>query len=79
MQQVNIREVRRNIGRLLDAVESGEKIIITRRGKPVAKLSIVDREEEALSFPDRKDFRAQFPPSETSGIHLVQGIRNERG
>lgn len=79
MQQVNMREVRQNISRLIDAVESGEKVIITRRGKPVAKLLIIDREEAELSFPDRRIFRAQLPPSGMSGIDLVQKLRDERG
>lgn len=31
-------ELARNAGRLLDAVEAGDRIIIERRGRPVARL-----------------------------------------
>ena len=39
MQKVSVREARQNIGQLLDAVSAGEKVIITRRGVPVAELT----------------------------------------
>ena len=44
MQTVNVKEARDNISRLLNAVESGKKII-TRRGKAVAKLEMVTESE----------------------------------
>lgn len=39
-----------HLSRLLDQVEQGEEVIITRRGKPVAKLVRVS-EERALPKP----------------------------
>ena len=38
MQEVGAFEAKNRLGALLDRVEQGEKIVITRRGKPVAKL-----------------------------------------
>tara|TARA_R110002049_G_C8918013_1_gene543025 strand:- start:214 stop:456 length:243 start_codon:yes stop_codon:yes gene_type:complete len=38
MREINAVEARDKISALLDAVEHGEEILITRRGKPVAKL-----------------------------------------
>jgi prevent-host-death family protein len=35
---VNIHEAKTQLSRLLVAVESGEEVVIARRGKPVAKL-----------------------------------------
>lgn len=39
MNEVNVKEARRQLKDLLDRVERGEEIILTRRGKPVARLS----------------------------------------
>lgn len=39
MEEVNVKEARRQLSALLDRVEQGEEIIITRRGKQVARLS----------------------------------------
>ncbi len=38
MQQVQIAEAKAHLSALLDRVESGEEIVIARRGKPVARL-----------------------------------------
>jgi prevent-host-death family protein len=38
MQEVGAFEAKNRLGSLLDAVERGEEIVITRRGKPVARL-----------------------------------------
>jgi len=37
--RVGAFEAKTHLSQLLDAVESGERIVITRRGKPVAELS----------------------------------------
>jgi prevent-host-death family protein len=38
-QRVSLREVNQHLTRYVKAAEAGERIVITRRGKPVALLS----------------------------------------
>ena len=38
MQEVGAFEAKNTLGSLLDRVERGEEIVITRHGKPVARL-----------------------------------------
>lgn len=38
MREVGAFEAKNNFGNLLNAVEQGEEIVITRHGKPVARL-----------------------------------------
>ena len=38
MREVGAFEAKNRLGALLDAVERGEEVTITRRGKPVARL-----------------------------------------
>ncbi len=38
MQQVQIAEAKAHLSALIERVETGEEIIIARRGKPVARL-----------------------------------------
>lgn len=38
MRQVGTFEAKTNLSALLDAVEGGEEIVITKRGRPVARL-----------------------------------------
>lgn len=40
---VNVREAKTNLSRLLAQAESGEEVIITRNGKPVARLTPVQK------------------------------------
>ncbi|MDN5871312.1 MAG: type II toxin-antitoxin system prevent-host-death family antitoxin [Nitrococcus sp.] len=79
MRKVNVREARERIGLLLDAVEAGEEVVITRRGRPVARLSGVgDTGRDRPQFPDRRGFRAQLPPARENAVNIVRGIRDER-
>lgn len=41
MLEINVKEARSNLSTILDRVEKGEEIIITRRGKRVARISNV--------------------------------------
>ncbi len=49
MQEIGAFEAKNTLGTLLDRVERGEEIIITRHGKPVARLvpssGRIDREQ----------------------------------
>ena len=38
MRQVNVHEAKTHLSKLLEAVESGEEVVIARAGKPVARL-----------------------------------------
>ncbi len=38
MESVNIHQAKTNLSKLIERVESGEKIVIARSGKPVAML-----------------------------------------
>lgn len=47
MREVGAFEAKTHLSALLEAVEAGEEITITRRGKPVARLVPVDVGEPA--------------------------------
>ena len=80
MQKVSIREARQRIGQLITAASTGDNIIITRRGKPVAKLVAINtHDKDQLSFPDRHEFRSSLPLSKNTGAQLIREIRDERG
>ena len=47
IQELGAFEAKTHLSRLLDAVEKGEKIYITRRGKRVAQLSAAEEPKKA--------------------------------
>lgn len=41
MREVGIKELKRDASAIVDAVEAGETVVITRRGNPVARMGPV--------------------------------------
>lgn len=54
MLEVNVKEARSKLSELLNKVEQGQEITITRRGKKVARLVSTRRK---ATLPSLKDFR----------------------
>ena len=80
MQRINVREARQQISRLLDTVAAGEEIVITRHGKPAARLlPVSDVETGRMHFPDRSTLRAMIPPAKLPTTELIREMRDERG
>jgi prevent-host-death family protein len=60
MTRAGIREARQNLSALLEEVKKGREVVITDRGKPVARL-VPPRPESAGPFPDLAAHRARQP------------------
>lgn len=75
MNEVNVREARRRLAALLDAVEAGEEVSITRRGKPVARL--VPPEPPPRQFPDLSEFRKRITIRGESLHETLMRMRSE--
>lgn len=60
MKKAGIREARQNLSVLIDEVKKGYEIVITERGKPVARLVPVERRSRC-PFPDLTEFRKSLP------------------
>lgn len=58
MLEVNIKELRKQLAEYIARVEAGEEIIVTRRGKAVARLTPPVRPRP--QFPDLTEFRASI-------------------
>jgi prevent-host-death family protein len=75
MRSVNVTELREHLAKLVDAVESGEEIVILRRDRGVARL--VPMERAAAPFLDRSELRAQMPPMTEPAERMVCELRDE--
>jgi prevent-host-death family protein len=60
MRTAGVREARQNLSVLLDEVKKGREVVITERGRPVAKLVPPDRPRGA-GVPDLARFRRRMP------------------
>jgi len=53
-QQVPIRNINQHLSHYINIVESGSDIIITRRGKPIARLSAITPAPHSLTEKQKK-------------------------
>ena len=60
MRTAGVREARQNLSALLDEVRKGREIVITERGRPVAKLVPADP-ARGKGVPDLSAFRRKMP------------------
>jgi prevent-host-death family protein len=72
MRKAGVREVRQNLTDLLDDVKKGREVVITDRGRPVARLAPVAHRR---AFPDLSHVRATF---RGPGAQLSQAVLEER-
>jgi prevent-host-death family protein len=42
-QQISLREANQRLSQYIGAVERGEEVVITRRGKPIARIVAISR------------------------------------
>ncbi len=81
MRRVGLAEAKAQLSALLDAVEAGDEVVITRRGQPVARL-VRDgqgpKPEVALPWPQRlRRFHAGEPSLAVPAVALVRELREE--
>lgn len=75
MRNVSVSNARRHLSALLQAVEAGETVIITRHGQPIASLEPI---ATGMSpFPDRAEPRNSVSPMSTSAAETVRELREE--
>jgi len=80
MRSVSLAAAKAGLSALLDAVEAGEEVRITRRGKTVARLvpDHTANELEPQAWAERlQRFQQDQPPLPASGVALVRELRKE--
>ncbi len=76
MNTVNMKQARERLSELVRAAERGESVVITRRGKKVAR--IVPAEEKPLrGLPDLSEFRASIKVKGKSLTEELLSLRRE--
>lgn len=72
MKRVPFTEFRRNAASLIDAVESGETVLVLRHGKPVAEIVPVSTPKATVSW------KQPAPPIRADKTSLSREILRER-
>lgn len=77
MLSVNLTQAKARLGELLDKVEAGQEVLITRRGKAVAHLTPAGRPKKPLPLRDLARFRAAMPRLRRPVAELLCEMRDE--
>lgn len=75
MSTVTLAEAKTHLSHLLDQVEAGEEVVITRRGQPVARISPVEKPKRPIK--SLAEFRSRMPRWRKSSAELLREMREE--
>lgn len=83
MASYGVAEAKNNFTHLLDRVQEGESITITKHGKPIAELRAPPIIRPALTLEERRAFMKEFarrrdarPPLGMSAAALIRSMRD---
>ena len=77
MVTVNLTQAKAHLSELLDEVETGQEILITRRGKAVACLSAAVPPRKPVPLRELAEFRAAMPRLRLPSAELLREMRDE--
>jgi prevent-host-death family protein len=77
MRSAGVREARQNLSALLDEVKKGREVVITERGRPVAKLVPLDP-PRGRGVPNLAAFRRTMPVFDPPLSTTVAEERDDR-
>lgn len=75
MGTVTLAEAKAHLSHLLDQVEAGEEVVITRRGQPIARITPVEKPKQPIK--SLAEFRRRMPRWRKSSAALLREMRDE--
>lgn len=75
MSTVTLAEAKTHLSHLLDQVEAGEEVVITRRGQPIARITPVAKPKRPVK--SLAEFRSRMPRWHKSSAELLREMRDE--
>ncbi len=77
MTTINLADAKANLSALVDRVEAGDAIDITRRGKRVARLSAISKPRKPIDAALLRTLTAEMPLQSHSAAELVRSMRDD--
>ncbi|KAB1076014.1 type II toxin-antitoxin system Phd/YefM family antitoxin [Methylobacterium planeticum] len=76
MDVINLADAKAHLSELVDRVEAGDSIDISRRGKPVARLTAVAGPRKPIDVAQLRSLTAAMSPQSRSAADLVRSMRD---
>ncbi|CAN5493626.1 hypothetical protein BH23VER1_BH23VER1_24030 [soil metagenome] len=78
MRTATVREAQHHLSKLLQELESGEDIVLTRRGQKIATLSAYrESDQSEIAFPDFGQLRRDLGTDSIKGQNAILQMREE--
>jgi prevent-host-death family protein len=77
LREIGIKELKNTASRVIEEVESGERVVVTKRGRPTALiLSMEDAEDFVLAYAEeyvemRREGRREYAAGETVALEDI--------
>lgn len=78
MQTVSVAEAKAHLSQILARIEGGGEVVITRRGRPIARLSAVKSPKKPIDLDALDSLRARQAVARTSSAQLIRRMRDEK-
>ncbi|WP_353205599.1 type II toxin-antitoxin system prevent-host-death family antitoxin [Sphingomonas sp.] len=78
MDRISLAEAKAHLSAIIDRVEAGESVEITRRGKTAAVISPVQRPKQPIDLAALRALRGTMPYQEESAVDLIRKMRDSR-
>lgn len=78
MKNINIREIRQELSHLDELLAREGEVILTRHGKPIARVLPIAQESGTLRLPSLKWLRDKMPCQEIGSEVLIREDRDAR-
>jgi prevent-host-death family protein len=76
VETVNLADAKAHLSKLVDRVEAGDSVDITRRGKRVARLTAVAKARKRIDAALLQSVTAAMPPQTESASDLIRSMRD---
>lgn len=76
MDAINPTDAKAHLSELVDRVDVGDSVDVTRRGKPVARLTAVDRPRKRVDAAVLQSLTATMPLLAENEADLVRSMRD---
>ena len=76
MYAMSLAQAKAHLSELLNTVESGEEVVITRHGRPVARVLPASPIKQMLPLQRLAELRKQVPAWQGSSAALLREVRD---
>lgn len=78
MESVSVADAKAHLSEILARIEDGTEVLITRRGRPVARLSPVSGKRMPIDFKTIDALRARQSMSKVPSVRVIRKMRDEK-